>query len=102
MSEPGESKAVVWIALGLGAVIAALFFLRKVENPLAPEPLRAFVALRAEGEAVASNGAHRLAAGTPFRLVAVVEATTWKGETIFLTEAPALGLDGAAVPAERL
>jgi len=102
MSEPGESKAVVWIALGLGAVIAALFFLPKVENPLAPEPLRAFVALRAEGEAAASNGAHRLAAGAPFRLFAVVEATSWRGETIFLTDAPALVLDGTPIAAERI
>lgn len=102
MSEPRESRAVLWIALGLGAVIAALLFLPKVENPLAPEPLRAFVALRAEGEAAASNGAHRLAAGRPFRLHAVVEAKAWRGENLFFTDAPALVLDGEPVPPERL
>jgi hypothetical protein len=102
MAEERESRRVWWIT---GAVLLALVawrFLPEVENPLAPEPVAAYVALLADGEPAAADGAHRLAAGRKFRLYAVLEARDWRGETIWFSEAPALRLGGREIPAAAI
>jgi len=102
MTEERSSRAVWWIGGGLIALLLGLRFLPEVENPLEPEPKASFVALQADGEAVAADGEHRLDAGRSFRLFAVLEATDWRGRTVYFTEAPALRLGGETVPADLL
>ena len=67
-----------------------------------PELLTARVAIRPEGEELARVGRVELAAGRGFTLHAVVEAKTFRGRTIYYTEAPALEIHGRPVPAESL
>jgi hypothetical protein len=94
-----------WVWWATGAVLAALVgwrFLPEVDNPLAPEPVAAYVALQPEGERVAADGAHRLDAGRPFRLHAVLEARDWRGRTIWFAGAPELRLGGREIPADAI
>jgi hypothetical protein len=102
VSEARESRRVWWIAGGALALLVALRFLPEIENPFAPEPVAAHVALLAEGEVVARDGAHELAAGRPFRLFAVLEAKDWRGDTIWFSPAPALEIHGRAIAADSL
>src|SRR5512134_4001566 len=102
MSEARESRRVWWIAGSALVVLVALRFLPEVENPLAPEPVAAYVAVLAEGDEVAADGAHELAAGRPFRLFAVLEAKDWRGDVVWFSEAPALRLGGREVPRDAI
>lgn len=102
MSEERESRRVWWITGGALLALVALRFLPQIENPLAPDLLTAHVALLAEGETVASDGAHELAAGRPFRLFAVLAAEDWRGEPVWFSEAPALRLGGREIPRDAL
>lgn len=102
MSEERESRRVWWIAGAVLLVLVALRFLPEIENPLEPEPVAAHVAVLSAGEMVARDGEHQLAAGTPFRLFAVLEAKDWRGETIWFSEAPALAIGGREVSAAAL
>jgi hypothetical protein len=99
VSEERESRRIWWIAGAALALLIALRFLPEVENPLAPEPVAAHVALLADGDTVARDGFHELAAGRPFRLFAVLEAKNWRGDTVYFSEAPALALGERAIPA---
>ncbi|KAB2956838.1 MAG: hypothetical protein F9K16_14565 [Thermoanaerobaculia bacterium] len=93
----------VWIVVGL--LVGALILWRlapRWQQRLGPAPGAARVAVQVDGEPVASDGRHEMAAGTPFRLHAVLEARTLTGETVWYTEAPALRLDGRDIPAGRL
>ena len=92
MREPRESRRVWWITGGILALLVGWRLVPEVGNPLAPEPVAAHVALLAEGDAVASDGPHRLDAGRAFRLFAVLEARDWRGRAVYFTEAPALRL----------
>lgn len=100
MSEERESRRIWWITGSVILLLVALRYLPKVENPLAPEPVAAHVALLAEGETVARDGDHELAAGTPFRLFAVLEARDWRGNSLWFSEAPALTIGGREIPAD--
>lgn len=102
MSDERESRRVWWIAGGALVALVALRYLPQLENPLAPEPVAAHVAVLAEGDSVAADGAHELAAGRPFRLHAVLEADDWRGRKIFFSEAPALRLGGREIPAAAI
>jgi len=102
VSDEREARRIWWIAGGALVALVALRYLPQLENPLAPKPVAAHVAVLAEGEAVAADGAHELAAGRPFRLHAVLEARDWRDRTIYFTEAPALRLGGRAVPDDAL
>lgn len=102
MSEERESRRIWWITGGALLALVALRVLPQIENPLAPELLAAHVAVLAEGETVASDGAHELAAGRPFRLHAVLAANDWRGRPIWFSEAPALRLGGRQIPPEAI
>jgi hypothetical protein len=102
MSEERESRRVWWIAGAALVALVALRYLPQIENPLAPEPVAAYVAVLPDGDSVAADGAHELAAGRPFRLHAVLEAKEWRGRTIYFTEAPALRLAGREVASDAI
>ena len=76
-----------WIAAALFAIVAALFLLTKASEKVAPVPVALWVAIQPEGEDVARVGPIELPAGTGFRLHAVMEAETFRGERIYYTEA---------------
>ncbi len=97
-----EARRIWIIAALLIAGLVALRFAPEMRRAVLPRPVAAHVVLLAEGARVARAGEHRLAAGTPFRLFAAVEAETLTGARIVYTEAPRLELGGAEVPAERL
>jgi hypothetical protein len=102
MSEARESRRIWWITGGALLALVALRYLPQIENPLDPEPVAAHVAVLAEGETVASDGAHELVAGRPFRLFAVLEAKDWRGNRVWFSEAPALRLGGREIPSGAL
>lgn len=92
-----SDRRVFWTVAAVATVgVAVLLLWSRVEEELGPEPVRAWVALQAEGEGVAEIGTLELPAGTPFRLHAVLEARRRNGEAIYYTEAPALRFGSAA------
>jgi hypothetical protein len=98
-----DSSRLLWVVVVL--VVAALVALRYWDGIAAPfqdRAVAAFVALLPDGEEVARDGEHRLAAGARFRLFAVLEAKTFTGSTVWYTEAPALSLGGREIPAAAL
>ena len=102
MAEDRESRRIWWVAGGILALLAAWRLLPEVDNPLAPEPVAAHVAILAAGETTASDGPRTLPAGAPLRLFAVLEARDWRGRTVHFTSAPALRLGDRELPAESL
>jgi len=102
MSEDRGARLVWWIAGAILLGLVAYHFVPRMENPLAPTPAAAFVAVLPEGATVASDGAHRLETGHPFRLCAVLEAKRWNGEPIYYTDAPGLELRGSFIPPRQL
>ncbi|MGH9380170.1 MAG: hypothetical protein ACRD2Z_06110 [Thermoanaerobaculia bacterium] len=98
-----DSQRLVWIAAGvLFAAVVAVLVVPRARETLAPEPVRAFVAIEVDGEGVARTGDLELTSGMGFRLHAVIEAVRRGGEALYYTEAPALEIDGEPVPAERV
>lgn len=93
---------VWWISGAIVLAIVAWRFLPEVENPLAPEPVRALVAVAAGDAKVAQSGRFDLPAGTPFRLFAVLEARDWRGRSVWYTEAPGLTIEGESIAANRV
>ena len=93
-----ETRRIFWIVALLVVVVVLLRYAPPIRSALAPQPIAAHVALLAEGETIARDGAVEIAAGTPFRLFAVVEAKTLTGKRIFYSEAPSLELGGVRVP----
>ncbi len=101
VSDRGSRR--VWIVAGLLVGALILWSLApRWQQRLGPAPQAAFVAVQIEGEPVASDGWHEIAAGTPFRLHAVLEARTLTGDTVWYTEAPALRLAGREIPTGQL
>lgn len=98
------SSTRVFVAVGLivGILVLGLWLQPRVGKVLAPVPVAAWVAVETENSGIAEFGAHRIEAGTPFRLYAVLEALDRGGERVFYTTAPALKIDGSTVPADRL
>jgi hypothetical protein len=85
--------------------VAALLVARfapRLQGSFGPRPLAAHVALAAEGDPVAADGAHELPAGRAFRLYAVLEAETRSGRRVWFSAAPALRLGGRNVPADAI
>jgi len=98
----GGARWAWWIAAGALAALLAARYAPRLTGSFAPRALAAHVALLAEGEAVASDGPHELAAGRAFRLHAVLEAETITGRRVWFSEAPALRLGGRDVPADAI
>lgn len=98
-----DSSKRVWVLVALVALaLVVVRFWERLAAPFRDQPVAAFVALQPEGEAAARDGLHQLAAGTRFRLFAVLQARTPTGGEVWYTEAPALRLGDRQVPAERL
>ena len=91
-----------WLAGAIFAGVLLFRFAPELRRPFLPRPVAARVAVLPEGGSVARDGRHELVAGARFRLFAVLEARTVTGRTVWYTEAPALELDGRAVPAADL
>lgn len=89
---------VVFVLVGL---IVAMLLMRTSEE-LQPDLLGVQIAVQIEGEGVARVAPAETVAGTPFRLHAVVEATDWRGQQLYYSDAEALEIDGVAVPEERI
>lgn len=98
-----SNKAFIVIALVITVGVLAVLFQPAVKEQLAPELVAAWVGIEVNGSGVAEVGPVALAADTPFRLHAVVEARQRGGEPLYYTAAPALRFAGGeAVPAARL
>jgi hypothetical protein len=97
-----ETRRFWVIALALGGGVLALLLFGRAQEELAPELERAWVAIEVGGSGVAKAGGVRVEPGTDFTLYAVLEATSWRGETVYFTEASRLEMPDGEVPAERL
>jgi hypothetical protein len=94
---------VRWIVVAVILVIVAfMLFSERVEEKLAPEPQRVWVAIEVAGSGTARTGRLQLESGTPFTLHAVLEARTLGGDTVYFTEASRLVIRGEEVPSEAL
>ena len=90
------------ILLVLLAGTFGLLLWPKVAESIAPEPVRAWVAIEVEGEEeVARVGRFEVSPETEVTLHAVLEAEDG-GEPLYYTNAPALEIDGEVVPPERI
>ena len=97
-----ETK-VRWIVVSAVLVLVLfMLFSERVEEKLAPEPQRVWVAIEVAGSGMAKTGRLQLESGTPFTLHAVLEAQTLGGGTIYFTEASRLEIRGVEVPTEAL
>jgi len=97
-----ETRRIWWIVAILVAGIVLLRYAPKLRRAVSPKPVAAHVALLAEGDEIARAGEHRLAAGRPFRLYAVVEAEKLGGGRVVYTDAPRLELAGVEVPPAQI
>lgn len=97
-----ERRIVVSVMVAVGGVLLLLVLWPRAAERLAPELVRAHVALQPEGAEAAVVGPVEIEAGRAFTLHAVLEARTRGGDPIYYTEAPVLELGGRRVPAEAL
>lgn len=102
-SENDTSKRIVRIVVVATVVFLALLVLwPRAKERLAPDPVRAHVAVRPAGAEAAVVGPVEVEPGVGFTLHAVLEAEARGGEGVYYTEAPALEIGGERVPAEAL
>ncbi len=95
-------RKTFWAAAAIVALLLLVALVAgKVEQELAPEPRAAWVGIQV-ADGPAEVGRVEIESGTPFTLHAVLEAVTWRGETIYFTEAERLRIDGEEVPVEAL
>lgn len=98
-----SEKKILWaVAVGVSAVILALVLWPRAKEGLAPELVRAHVAVLPADAETAVVGPVEIEAGREFDLHAVLEARGRDGAAVYYTEAPALEIDGEPVPAEAL
>lgn len=103
MADEGTNRKVFWgVVIAAAVAVAVVLLWPGVQEELAPEPIRAFAAVQAEGADDAVVGRVEMAEGTPFRVHAVLEARARGGQSIFYTEAPGLVIGGERVPPEQL
>jgi hypothetical protein len=88
------------IMAGLVLVLAVLFLVvPRIQESLAPLPQRAWLGIEVGGSGVAEVGPVSIAAGTPFRLHAILEAKARDGSTIYLTDIGKVRIGGTTVEA---
>lgn len=97
-----ERRIVIGVMVVATVAILGLVLWPRAKEGLAPALVAAHVALRPAGADAALVGPVEIEAGTPFTLHAVLEARERGGATVYYTEAPALEIDGEAVPTEAL
>lgn len=100
-----RDRLVFGLALGVCiAVVVGLMMAPRVEQALAPELVRAHVAIEVAGSGVASipEVAVEVDSGTPVTLHAVLEARRRDGTAIYYTEAQRLQIGGVDVDAAVL
>lgn len=91
------------IALGAVLLVVVGFLLvPRIQRELAPQPTTAWVAIQPQGSSEAVVETVELAAGSPFRLHAVLEARRRDGSKVYYTQAPALRIGQETVAAEDL
>jgi len=94
------------LALIIAALLLVLAFvflvIPRIQESLAPVPERALLGIEVNGSGVAEVGPVSIAAGTPFRLHAILEAQTNDGAEIYLTDAEKIRIDGALLEAPRV
>lgn len=79
-----------------GAAGVLLWWLPQREEAARPTPVAAFVGIEVDGSGEALIGLQEIAAGTPFRLHAVLQAEAKDGSTVWYTEAASVVLpDGS-------
>ncbi|MEM7482600.1 MAG: hypothetical protein AAF481_15595 [Acidobacteriota bacterium] len=94
-----SERRITWIVAAVATLaLAAFLFGPVLKEKVAPEPVAAWVAIQPAGATAATLGPVDLAAGTSFRLHAVLEAKDGS-ESVFYTEAPALERAGHTLPA---
>lgn len=97
-----ENKIFWWILLALFAVLALIFLQPAVEERLAPELQRAWVAIEVGDSGIGEIGPIEIEQGTEFTLHAVVEAKDREGQPVYYTPATQLRLHGEDIAAERI
>lgn len=97
-----EKKVLLAISGGVILVVIFLFSTEIVEKEIAPRLRTAWVAIEVEDSGIARTGPVEIDSGIPFRLHAVVEAETFRGETVYFTEAAGLEIEGSTIPVESL
>lgn len=104
MADEGTNRKLFWgVVIAAAVAVAVVLAWPEVQEELAPEPVRAWAAIEAEGSGVAEVGVVEIPEGTPFRVHAVLEAERrGGGGTVYYTEAEALSIGGRRVPDEQL
>lgn len=96
-------RKVRWIVVAVVVVVVLfLLFSERVDETLAPEPQRVWVAIEVAGSGTARTGRLHLEAGTPFTLHAVLEARTIGGGTVYFTEAQRLVVRGEEISSDSI
>jgi len=97
-----RDRRIQWIIVAVVVALVALLFLwGPVEDRLAPEPVRAWIAIEGP-DGMASTGPRELEAGQEFTLHAVLEAEDISGNRVFYTEAARLTIQGEPIAPESL
>lgn len=97
-----ERRIVVTVIVVVSVVVLGLVLWPSAKERMAPELVRAHVAILPAGADAASVGPVEIEAGREFTLHAVLEARDRSGRAIYYTEAPGLVIHGERVPAEAL
>jgi hypothetical protein len=99
-----ESGILVGVIVVLTLGVGLLFLAPKVDEALAPELVRAHVAVRLPGDSVSrvGEGPHHVDSGAEVGLEAVLEARRRDGSLLYYTAAKTLSIDGVLVPPEQL
>lgn len=87
------------VAAIAGSLLVVVWLWPRVEIGRRPSPRAAWIGIEVADSGLAEIGPVEIAAGSPFRLHAVLEAEEPDGTTVYFTEAPGLSLAGQLVPA---
>ncbi len=95
-----SNKILLVAVLVVSLLVLGIFLQPRLEEELAPTPLRAWVAIEVEGEPI-EVGRRELSMNQSFHVHAVLEAETSQG-SVYYTQAPNLWIDGQEIPAEQI
>jgi len=96
-------KKILWgVVVGVAILMIVLFSAERVEREIAPQLKAAWAAVEVENSGLARTGRVEISSGTSFQLHAVVEAETFRGKTVYYTEAERLEIDGREIPQDAM